>query len=67
METGNSLKVRVRGFIVKLSFIASPFLFAWWSAIAYEQRGYLAVGGEYSAFVIPFIIAGIAYGFCDEE
>lgn len=41
--------------------IATPFLFIWACAAAYEQRGYLAMGGELGVLLLPAIVAGFVY------
>ena len=43
----------MRKVVYGLSCVAAVALFAWWSAIAYEDRGYWAVGGEYGALLLP--------------
>lgn len=40
-----------------LSFVAAVALFIVWSAMAYAQRGYWAMGGEYAAFLLPLFVA----------
>lgn len=42
-----------------LSWAAAVALFIVWSIMAYAQRGYFAVGGEYGAFLLPLFVAAI--------
>ena len=42
-----------------MSFVSAVVLFIVWSAMAYAQRGYFAVGGEYGAFLLPLFVAAI--------
>lgn len=42
-----------------LSLVAAVVLFIVWSTMAYAQRGYWAVGGEYGAFLLPLFAAAI--------
>lgn len=35
---------------------AAVALFVWWSALAYADRGYWAVGGEYAALLLPLLV-----------
>ena len=41
---------------VAWSMVLSPFVFALFSALAYIQRGYFAIGGECVAFLLPLYI-----------
>lgn len=47
----------MRKAVYGLSCVAAVALFAWWSEIAYEARGYWAVGGEYGALLLPLLVA----------
>lgn len=47
----------MRKVVYGLSCVAAVVLFAWWSAIAYADRGYWAVGGEYGALLLPLLVA----------
>lgn len=52
------------------SCVAAAALFAWWSAIAYADRGYWAVGGEYGALLLPLLVAvveGVARDAAEER
>lgn len=44
-----------------LVFVGSVALFIVCSRIAFEQRGYWAVGGEYFALAIPLVYALVDY------
>lgn len=47
----------MRKVVYGLSCVAAVALFAWWSAIAYADRGYWAAGGEYVALLLPLLVA----------
>lgn len=49
----------MRKVVYGLSCVAAVALFAWWSAIAYADRGYWAVGGEYGALLLPMLVAAV--------
>ena len=49
----------MRKFVYGLSCAAAVALFAWWSAIAYADRGYWACGGEYAALLLPLLVAAV--------
>lgn len=49
----------MRKVVYGLSCVAAVALFAWWSAIAYADRGYWAVGGEYGALLLPLLVAAV--------
>jgi hypothetical protein len=40
-----------------LSMILAPVLFVICSALAYAQRGYFAIGGEFGALLLPLYVA----------
>lgn len=48
----------MRKFVYGMSCAAAVALLLWWSAIAYADRGYWAVGGEYAALLLPLLVAG---------
>lgn len=55
------LKYVFVGLVVALGFAITP----WMKQLAYAERGYEAVGGEYAPLVISFIIAvAIIQGMC---
>ena len=47
----------MRKVVYGLSCAAAVALFLWWSAIAYADRGYWAVGGEAFALLLPLLVA----------
>lgn len=49
----------MRKVVYGLSCVAAVALFTWWSAIAYADRGYWAVGGEYGALLLPLLVAAV--------
>lgn len=49
----------MRKVVYGLSCVAAVALFAWWSEIAYADRGYWAVGGEYGALLLPLLVAAV--------
>ena len=49
-----------------LSCVVAVMLFLWWSAIAYADRGYWAVGGEYGALLLPLLVAVVDCALQDE-
>lgn len=48
----------MRKYVYGMSCVAAAALFVWWSALAYADRGYWAVGGEYAALLLPLLVAG---------
>lgn len=57
----------MRKAVYGLSCVAAVALFAWWSAIAYADRGYWAVGGEYGALLLPLLVAVVDCALRDAE
>lgn len=49
----------MRKFVYAVSCVAAVALFAWWSALAYADRGYLACGGEYCALLLPLAVTAV--------
>ena len=55
----------MRKVVYRLSCVASVMLFAWWSAVAYADRGYWAVGGEDGALLLPLLVAVVDHALRD--
>lgn len=55
----------MRKVVYGLSCVAAVALFVWWSAIAYADRGYWAVGGEYGALLLPLLVVAADHALRD--